>query len=303
MTVTWGLAEWCSFRGVGHAAGWVVGGDVVVAVHGDVALDAWPTRDAPAPTAEAPHGAIPFALAFRLPEGVGLDAVTLTAKRGDQVVGTLADPVAAGLGEDPYHALWPRFVGALRERPVGRLLEIGSRGERASRTRAELPDGWDYVGVDVHPGPNVDVVADAHDLRAALGRRERFDAVIAFSVFEHLAMPWKAVLAIHEVLQDDGLVLVETHQSFPLHEVPWDYWRYSNDAWFALFNPATGFAIDAVAMGEPASIVPRFEHPVVTGVPDGQAYLGAGVIARRIGRTRLRWDVGLGDITTTSYPS
>jgi len=299
---TWHVAEWCSFRGVGHTAGWVRGVSDVGVVHGLRQLGTWPGR-APQGAVAAPGDAVAFALSFRLPSEATMDAVALIATDPDGERHRLDDPLSVGLADDPYHRLWPRFRELLAADAPGRLLQVGARGERTEQLLAELPTGWTHVGLDIRPGPNVDVVEDAHALRRVLGRRERFDAVVAFSVFEHLAMPWKVVLELNAVLRDGGLVLVETHQTFPLHEVPWDYWRYSNDTWFALFNPATGFVVEEVAMGEPAAIVPRFSHAIVADNEHGQAFLGAGVIARRIGRTRLRWDVTLDDVIANSYPS
>lgn len=302
MTLDWHVTEWCSFRGVGHAAGWVRDAIDVSIAHGQRPIETWPGRP-PQDADASPESALDFALSFLLPAGVTIDDVALVATGADGARHRLDDPLRVGLADDPYHRLWPRFCELLAARAPGRLLQVGARGERTEQLIDELPTGWTHVGLDIHPGPNVDVVGDAHSLRRVLGRRERFDAVVSLSVFEHLAMPWKVVLELNGVLGNGGLVLVETHQTFPLHEVPWDYWRYSNDAWFALFNPATGFVIEDVAMGEPAAVVPRFSHAIVAGNEHGQAYLGAGVIARRVGRTRLRWDVDLDDVVTDAYPS
>ena len=51
-------------------------------------------------------------------------------------------------------------------------------------------------------------------------------------------MPWKAILEINAVLAEGGLLFVATHQSWPPHELPWDFWRYSPAAFQALLTPS-----------------------------------------------------------------
>jgi hypothetical protein len=74
--------------------------------------------------------------------------------------------------------------------------------------------------------------------------------VFATSVFEHLMMPWKVVIELNRILEQSGLVMLTSHQTWPLREVPWDYWRFCDQAWHALFNPSTGFEVLQAALGE-----------------------------------------------------
>jgi len=96
--------------------------------------------------------------------------------------------------------------------------------------------------LDVVQGPNVDVVGDAHALSAHF-EPESFDAMYSVSTFEHLAMPWKVALEAHKVLRPGGLAYFVTHQSLGMHELPWDFWRYSDTSWNSLFNSYTGFRV------------------------------------------------------------
>lgn len=45
-----------------------------------------------------------------------------------------------------------------------------------------------YTGLNMHPRENVDVVADAYNLREHF-KPSSFDVVVSLAVFEHLAMP------------------------------------------------------------------------------------------------------------------
>jgi hypothetical protein len=208
--------------------------------------------------------------------------------------------VNAAIG-DVYHMVWPTFLEHLRALPAGEVLEIGSRARSAITRRENIPSHLTYVGLDVMAGPNVDVVGDAHDLAAQLGRG-RFVAAFSFSVFEHLAMPWKVALELNHVLKPGGLVFTSTHQTWPLHEEPWDFWRFSQYSWRTLFNAATGFEVLQAACGEAARIH-AFRTTVVTRrMHLCPAYLGSAALTRKIGETALQWPVNVDVAAHGSYP-
>lgn len=211
-----------------------------------------------------------------------------------------ADPGApAG---DPAHALTSRFSAMLRERTPGRLLEVGSRARSGIVRRDFAPEGWSYSGLDVMAGPNVDLVGDAHEL-SSLYPAGHFDAVMAFSVLEHLLMPWKFVIALNRVLKPGGIGLFTTHQCWPLHDEPWDFWRFSDRAWAGLLNPATGFEIIEARMGEPAFVVAARCQPATAFAETPARALASFVLFRKVAETALEWPVPLQAITRSRYPT
>jgi hypothetical protein len=202
---------------------------------------------------------------------------------------------------DPYHRLIDEYFNCLKNQQAIRVLEIGARNRSGNVRRDLVGNGASYVGLDVRAGENVDVVGDAHDM-TALFAPESFDSVFSISTFEHLAMPWKVALEINRILVDGGTVLTVTHQTWPLHEQPWDFWRYSDNTWTAIFNEYTGFEIERVALGEAASIVPHNVHPLTVGLPHHRSMLGSAVICRKIGTSKVQWDVPLPSIIDSAYP-
>ena len=219
-------------------------------------------------------------------------AFTLAIDNKRLVVTDLVEHI---LPADRVYQLTDDFFKALASQPKGRVLEIGARNRTGVLKRARVPTSWDCVGLDVAEDSNVDVVGDAHALSDVFPPGS-FDAVFAMAVFEHLIMPWKAVIEINHVLRPGGLVMIVTHQSFPLHEEPWDYFRFSSHAWRALFNPATGFEILRSEHGKPASIVAHHLIPHTAALAEQPAFIHSGVLARKISKTALRWDVSREDI-------
>jgi len=212
--------------------------------------------------------------------------------------GSAYDNARAG---DAGYACWQHFFELLRGFDSGDVLEIGSRARSGITRRHLVPEKLGYVGLDIMPGPNVDLVGDAHELSAIVGGR-KFVAAFSLSVFEHLAMPWKVVLELNRALAAGGLVFVNTPQTWPLHDEPWDFWRFSIHSWPCLFNARTGFEIIRAGQGEPARVHPMWDAPVVRDMPLSPAYLGSNVIARKISETSLAWPVPTGIAAAGAYP-
>ena len=201
------------------------------------------------------------------------------------------------------------------------ILELGSRDVMRERLIHEggqnLPPqytGFDiprlfgndlvykYTGFDIHNGLNVDVVGDAHEL-SSFFRGDCFDVVISKAVFEHLAMPWKVVLEINKVLKQNGILYIDTLHTYPLHERPWDFWRFSGEAWKFLLNKWTGFEIIYSTLESPCKIVPETEIP--SWLADHEAYLYSKVLARKIShydKDRCKWEIKIMDVFESNYP-
>lgn len=83
-----------------------------------------------------------------------------------------------------------------------------------------------YVGLDVHPGEHVDVVAPAES--PPFGD-EAFDVVVATQMLEHVPDPARVVREAHRVLRPGGVLLLSTHGTTVFHPNPNDYWRWTQE--------------------------------------------------------------------------
>ncbi|MEK7991375.1 MAG: methyltransferase domain-containing protein, partial [Thiotrichaceae bacterium] len=206
------------------------------------------------------------------------------------------------LASDPYHHLQHRFFKGLHDLPENsQVVELGARARSGVTRRELMPKQVKYTGFDILQGPNVDITGDAHQLSQYV-KPNTYDAIFSMSVFEHLIMPWKVVLEMNKVLKTGGQVMIAAPHTWPLHDTPWDFWRFSDQAWRALFNEYTGFEIVETALGEPVSIVPYYAHNVVMGLEKQPAYLGSAVIAKKVTDTHLSWDVDASKIVKDMYP-
>src|SRR5262245_45566614 len=112
----------------------------------------------------------------------------------------------------------------------GPVLEVGSYrvpGQEALADLRGLFPGRDYVGLDVRPGPGVDLVGDVEALPQADGS---VGTVLALSTFEHVRHFWRGFEEVRRVLRPGGALLVACPCYFHLHAHPHDYWRFTPDA-------------------------------------------------------------------------
>ncbi len=205
------------------------------------------------------------------------------------------DPAAMGAGAAPGAV---ELVERLAKLDAPEVVEIGTlRWDPDFPTHHErwAPHGR-WTKVDREAGPDVDIVDDAHTLdafreevvlRNAAGVyasrsdvADPFDAYVACSVFEHLERPWKAMAVAAEVVKPGGLVYVQTHQTFPLHGYPQDFFRFSDKALEVL---ATDAGLEVVHAGYMyrCTIVPPPEVTRWNTADDVFAWLNVELLARK----------------------
>ena len=214
-------------------------------------------------------------------------------------------PLVKSSADDPYHVNFHKFIDLSKQVPSPSILEIGSRNVTGSTNRHLFSHCEDYVGFDVLSGEGVDIVGDAHKLSDILPL-EHFDFVYSISVFEHLFFPWKAVLEINKIMKLGGYVFLSTHPVWPIHEMPWDFWRFPHNGFHALFNRYTGFEIVSLNEGLPCKTYSLVKDAPTREICFHPMNLGVSLIARKTGDYRsdlLKWDIDVSDVIDTVYPS
>ena len=112
-----------------------------------------------------------------------------------------------------------------------RVVDLGAMNVNGSY-RELLPAGCDYVGVDLEPGPGVDVVlADVYSLPFEDGSA---DLVLTGQMLEHCGQFWRVFSEIFRILKPDGLAFAIAPSAGPVHRFPVDCYRFYPDSWQAL---------------------------------------------------------------------
>jgi hypothetical protein len=160
----------------------------------------------------------------------------------------------------------------------------------------------DYTVFDILDGENVDVVGDAHNL-SDFFEAAAFDYIVSTSVFEHLSMPWKVAIEMNRVLKIGGQAMIQTHQSIGMHDLPWDFFRFSDSAWDGIFNAKTGFKIVQKIVDHENYILPFIIRPDQIDAEKSAGFEVSLVIVEKISNSNLDWDVNQSEILTSFYPT
>lgn len=168
-----------------------------------------------------------------------------------------------------------------------RVLELGTRRWNPSRPgghRAEIlaacPSA-SYLGCDLLAGDDVDLVADAHHLTDRV-EPASLDALLVPYVLEHLERPWLAAAQFALALRPGGRVLVNTHQTFPLHGYPDDYFRFSDKAMRVLFGDDAWSVLEC-GYEFPCKVIPVTNRVQVRGWNfEAESWLNVDLYAERV---------------------
>jgi len=115
-----------------------------------------------------------------------------------------------------------------------RILDVGSYG--VNGTYKDIfadSERYDYTGLDLEAGPNVDYVPDDPYKWSGL-EDGAYDAVISGQVFEHVEFPWLTIAEMKKKLKTNGLMCIVAPSRGPEHRYPADCWRYYPDGFRAL---------------------------------------------------------------------
>jgi SAM-dependent methyltransferase len=111
----------------------------------------------------------------------------------------------------------------LEPKPL-KIADVGSRDVNGSYRGLFEKAPWTYVGLDIEPGSNVDIVLQGPDEWANIPDAE-YDVVISGSTMEHTKRPWVFMKNIARIAKPGGLICVIAPYSWGYHEHPIDCWR------------------------------------------------------------------------------
>ncbi len=117
------------------------------------------------------------------------------------------------------------------------VYEFGSylvSGQEKSADLRSLFTGKKFIGFDIKPGPGVNVVMDM--CRTGL-KPCSAGTVLILDALEHVEFPRKAVTEAHRLLCQEGILIMTSTMDFPIHNFPYDYWRFTPRAFKSLLSP------------------------------------------------------------------
>ena len=125
-----------------------------------------------------------------------------------------------------------QHLSRLEGQPLS-IVDIGSQDVNGCYKPLFDHPSWRYLGADLSPGKNVDIVlSDPHNWRELA--TASFDVVVTGQVFEHVEYVWCAILELQRILKPGGICCIIAPAGGFEHRYPVDCWRFYPDGFKAL---------------------------------------------------------------------
>lgn len=174
---------------------------------------------------------------------------------------------------------WVRLV---KEIESPRILHCGQKmwpGSQVYNRVSNAPHGI-WVASDIISSQEVEFVANLETLVSDMEsqRVELFDAVYCASVLEHVRRPWLAVQQMANSVNVGCPILINTHQTFPVHNYPSDYFRFTIESLKSMASDSNMRVISCCYLDK-CTITPPRNYGVWN--PAAEAWLGVSMCAVR----------------------
>jgi len=127
--------------------------------------------------------------------------------------------------ESSYKAMEEAISVLDKNNPL-KILDVGSFDVCGSyKPLFDFPQ-WQYVGLDIIEGPNVDLVVDPYEWAV---EDCSYDVVISGQCLEHVEMPWRWIMDVERVCKRGGLIIIIVPWNCHIHRHPVDCWRVLPD--------------------------------------------------------------------------
>lgn len=167
-----------------------------------------------------------------------------------------------------YNSYHRELFSAFREHAHGKLLDIGCGNKPYYSILAELVS--EYFGCDIVQSSEncADLLCPANDIPIA---DESFDTVISTQTIEHVEDHQGLVDEAYRLLRNDGVFILSGPMYWPLHEEPYDFFRFTKHGFKYLLNKAGFKEISIISNGGKWSVAGQaFLHalfPQINQIP------------------------------------
>jgi len=140
---------------------------------------------------------------------------------------------------------WVRLLTEIVPMPEP-VVEFGSLQVEGIGDLADLRPlfpGKRFIGSDLRPGPGVDCVLDLHGVGL---RDDCAGTALLLDTIEHVEYPRQAMDEVARTLRPDGIFLLSSVMDFPIHEHPYDFWRFTPEGFESLLRIFAARAVFAL---------------------------------------------------------
>lgn len=125
-----------------------------------------------------------------------------------------------------------KYLDSLKSQKL-RILDVGSQDINGSYKPLFISSYWEYVGCDMTPGKNVDIVLKStycwDEIETGF-----FDVLVSGQTFEHAEFFWVTIMEMMRVMKEGGLCCIIAPSGGFEHRYPVDCWRFYPDGFKAI---------------------------------------------------------------------
>jgi SAM-dependent methyltransferase len=138
-----------------------------------------------------------------------------------------------------YKSYHTDLFSCLKKYSKGRLLDIGCGNKPYEKLIKDLIN--EYIGCDIVQSSEmkVDLICDATDIKEP---NESFDTILCTQTIEHVADHQMVVNEAYRLLKPGGYLILSGPMYWPLHEEPYDFFRFTRYGFRYILGKA-GFKI------------------------------------------------------------
>lgn len=141
-----------------------------------------------------------------------------------------------------------KYLMPFREKEL-KIVDLGSQDVNGSYKQFFNNEKWNYVGVDIEAGKNVDlVIQDIYNWKEI--ETDLADVVISGQAFEHIEYIWLTIAEIKRIMKPGGIGCLIAPSSGPEHKYPLDCWRILPDGFCALAKYVDLDVVDVYITGD-----------------------------------------------------
>lgn len=120
-----------------------------------------------------------------------------------------------------------KYLNTLKDKHL-KILDVGSCDVNGTYRDLFKNKNWEYLGLDMQKGENVDIVPkDEYNWKEI--RDAEFDVIISGQAFEHIEFFWLTIKEISRIMKKNAFLCVIAPSSGYEHKYPVDCWRFYPD--------------------------------------------------------------------------
>lgn len=145
------------------------------------------------------------------------------------------------------YSLWRASVKPMRQSCIGLVLDAGcGRGSWRGMIQ-ETAAGYESIDIARRGNASPTWIGDITAMSQVPDAR--YDAIVCHQVLEHVRRPWLALNEFYRVLKPGGIVLVSVPHLNRRHELPHDYFRFTQEGLSVLLEDAAFVGVEVQPFG------------------------------------------------------